>query len=38
MNGWVKDPERKRLNRLETDLENKSESESEIEDKKVGEA
>ena len=34
----VRDPKSKHLNRLETDLENSSESELKIEDKRMGEA
>jgi len=37
MSGWVRDPNSKCLNRVETNLNN-SESEPEIEDKKVSEA
>jgi len=35
MSGWVRDPTSKRLNRIETHLNN-SESEPEIEDNKMG--
>ena len=38
MTGWIRDPKTKHLNRLEIDLENYSESEPEIENKKIGEA